>query len=89
MKKIFIISLGLSLSLLGVFGLDSMLYQDSLDEVLEDVYSDFDVESFHVGLTNNTVWVDVNEGEDIPEVEKYLENNLSDEDLKSYDLEIF
>lgn len=70
--------------------------------VVDSVWDKFDVQSTQIGENSVTdfvsneineadfvIWIDVYDENDIPKVEKYLEDNLSKDDLKQYEIDIF
>lgn len=74
----------------------------STEAVVDSVWGKFDVQSTQVGENSVTdsvsdeineanfvIWIDVYDKNDIPNVEKYLEENLSNDDLTQYEIEVF
>jgi hypothetical protein len=62
---------------------------------MESLWDEYDVQSTMIGGEDTegkaipTLWVDVYDEDDIPKVEKYLEKNLSRDDLKYYEIDVF
>lgn len=67
----------------------------STETVMESLWEEYDVQSTMIGgedtegIVIPTLWVDVYDKDDISGVEKYLEKNLSRDDLKYYEIDVF
>lgn len=67
----------------------------STGTVMESLWDEYAVQSTMVGGEDSegksvpTLWVDVYDKDDIPKVEKYLEKNLSKNDLEYYEIDVF
>jgi len=67
----------------------------STEAVMDSVWNKYNVQSTMIGgestdgKSDPTLWVDVYDDDDIPKVEKYLEKNLSQEDLEYYEIDVF
>ncbi|MEC5424780.1 hypothetical protein QGM71_14940 [Virgibacillus sp. C22-A2] len=67
----------------------------SLDGVVDSVWGKYKVQSTQVGEFGESserepaIFVDVYDKNDIPKVEKYLEDNLSKDDLAKYEINVF
>lgn len=61
----------------------------STESVVQSMWDKYEVQSFQIGETNRVISVDVYDKDDISEVEEYLKENLSKEDLMQYEIEVF
>jgi hypothetical protein len=67
----------------------------SAERVVDSVLDKFEVQSMQfgeqgdIGEESFVIWIDVYDKNDIPKVEKYLEDNLSKEDLTKYEIDVF
>lgn len=67
----------------------------SAERVVESVWDKYEVQSFQVGeegeigKTNFVIRIDLYDKNDIPKVGKYLEDNLSKDDLTRYEIDVF
>ncbi|KKE79454.1 hypothetical protein NSA56_18010 [Oceanobacillus caeni] len=67
----------------------------SVDGVVDSVWDKYKVQSTQIGGFGESsegepaISVDVYDKNDIPKVEKYLENNLSKDDLAQYEINVF
>lgn len=67
----------------------------SVERVVESVWDQYEVQSTEVGEageighTSYVLRIDVYNKDDIPKVEKYLEDKLSKDDLTKYEIEVF
>lgn len=67
----------------------------STETVVDSVWSEFKVQSSQIGEFEDpsegepAIFIDVYDKDDIPKVEKHLQDNLSKGDLKKYELVVF
>lgn len=61
----------------------------STEVVVNSVWGKFEVQSTQIRDTDPVIWIDVYNKNDIVEVEKYVTENLSKEDLKHYEVNVF
>ncbi|GAA0302062.1 hypothetical protein GGQ92_002289 [Gracilibacillus halotolerans] len=67
----------------------------SVETVVDSVWSEFMVQSSEIGEYENpsdgepAIFIDVYDKNDIPRVEKYLQDNLSKNDLNKYEIVVF
>lgn len=67
----------------------------STEIVMESLWDEYGVQSTMIGGEDTegkaipTLWVDVYDKDDISKVEKHLEKNLSRDDLKYYEIDVF
>jgi hypothetical protein len=57
--------------------------------VLDSLWEKYEVQSTQIGITDPVITIDVYDKNDISDVEKFLKANLSKEDLKKYEIEVF
>ncbi|QUW20463.1 hypothetical protein JSQ81_11380 [Sporosarcina sp. Marseille-Q4063] len=61
----------------------------STELVLNSLWENYEVQSTQIGVTDPVITIDVYDKNDISEVEKFLKANLSKDDLKKYEIEVF
>lgn len=61
----------------------------STEVVVNSVWDKFEVQSTQIGVTDPVIWIDVYNKNDIAEVEKYVTENLSKDDLEHYEVNVF
>jgi len=61
----------------------------STEAVVSSVWDKYGVQSTQIGNTDPIIWIDVYDKNDIPEVEEYVKDNLSKDDLKHYEVNVF
>lgn len=61
----------------------------STEAVMDSLWDNHNVQSTMIGDTDPVLDVSVYDGEDINDVSNYLESNLSDEDLKYYEINVY
>ncbi|GKV54492.1 hypothetical protein NCCP2222_04390 [Sporosarcina sp. NCCP-2222] len=61
----------------------------STTRVVNSLSEKFEIQSTQIGITDPVISIDVYDKNDIPEVEKYLKENLFKDDLRHYEIEIF
>lgn len=67
----------------------------STEAVVDSIWDKYEVQSTQTGEFGDPadgepgIFIDVYNEEDIPKVEKYLEKNLSKEDLAKYEIDVF
>ncbi|WP_054860089.1 hypothetical protein [Gracilibacillus sp. JCM 18860] len=71
------------------FGLLSHVESYSTESAVQSVWDKYDVQSTMIGESDPVIWVDVYDKNEIPEIEEYLQNRLSKEDMEKYKIEVF
>ncbi|MBS4192286.1 hypothetical protein KHA94_19165 [Bacillus sp. FJAT-49705] len=61
----------------------------STEVVVNSVLDKYEVQSTQIGVTDPVIWIDVYDKNDIPNVEKYIKDNLSKNDLEHYKVKVF
>ncbi len=61
----------------------------STEVVVNSVWDKFEVQSTQIGDKDPVIWIDVFNKNDIAEVEKYVTENLSKDDLEHYEVDVF
>ncbi|WP_404468665.1 hypothetical protein [Sutcliffiella horikoshii] len=61
----------------------------STEVVVNSVWDKFEVQSTQIGDKDPVIWIDVYNKNDIAEVEKYVTENLSKDDLEHYEVDVF
>lgn len=88
--KIVVFVLACSIIGIALFGFTQKEEPYNFDEILESLSGEYSIQAIQVsGDTHPTISVDVYESKDISAVKKHLGNNLSEDDLDRYDIEVF
>ena len=73
----------------GVFFAKAFTKDQTVEEVLETARAKYDMQGYIIGEEPATIDVDLYNEDDVEKVEKYIEKNLSDEDLEKYTIRVF
>lgn len=89
-KIVAIVLIGAAL-FLGALSFQNLAKEKTADDVMSTVIDKYGVQGYIIGEDSATATIDVDvyKEEDIEKVEEYIRSNLSDEDLKHYDLKVF
>ncbi|CAM4413761.1 hypothetical protein BAMA_10470 [Bacillus manliponensis] len=68
---------------------DREIREERIATVLEDAWEKYDLSSFQIGVTDPTIWVEIEEIEHKKELITYLEKNISKSDLNHYKIDVF
>lgn len=91
MRKIVAIVLIGAALFLGALSFQNLAKEKTADDVMSTVIDKYGVQGYIIGEDSATATIDVDvyKEEDIEKVEEYIRSNLSDEDLKHYDIKVF
>ena len=91
--------LGIFVSICAVIGIALFGFMQkepySTKAVMDSVWDKYNVQSTMIGgestddTATPTLWVDVYDEDDIPQVENHLKKNLSQDDLEYYEIDVF
>lgn len=68
---------------------DREIREERIATVLEAAWGKYDLSSFQIGVTEPTIWIEIEEIEHKKELITYLEKNISKPDLNHYKIDVF